>query len=325
MMTRVLNRYALCSSMAAAMLVGCGAFPLSLSKGQDDTQPPIGATRAANDVQQAHSRRLIFNYTGSEQTFKVPTGVTLIEVDARGAGGGGTPNSYDQEGGRGGRVLAELPVTPDESLAIFVGGTAHITSGGYNGGGNGNSLSTYVSSYGGGGATDIREGGSALEDRILVAGGGGGLGGAADGYGGGGGEGGSRIANKGDNGGGNVSRRCHAPGHGGGAGSQSNGGRGGRGAFGRACSAGTGAAGEFGVGGKGGGGDGGGGGGGGGGYFGGGGGGGGMYELDPLHFFGNGGGGGGGSSFIEPTARNARSWKGWKDASGNGLVVFSWR
>jgi hypothetical protein len=320
MMTRVLNRYALCSCVAGAMLVGCGA----LRQAQDDMQPAIGTPGAANDVQQAHSHRLIFSYTGSEQTFKVPTGVTLIKVAARGAGGGGAPNSYDQEGGRGGRVVAELPVTPGESLAIFVGGTADIISGGYNGGGNGNFLSTDVSSYGGGGATDIREGGTALEDRILVAGGGGGLGGAADGYGGGGGGGGSRVANKGDNGGGNVSRLCHAAGHGGGAGSQSSGGRGGRGAFGRACSAGTGAAGEFGVGGKGGGGDGGGGGGGGGGYYGGGGGGGGMYELDPKHFFGNGGGGGGGSSFIESTARNARNWKAWKDASGNGQIVISW-
>jgi hypothetical protein len=126
------------------MLAGCGG-----------SQPPIGTPGAATHVQQAHSHRLIFNYTGSEQTFKVPTDVTLIKVVARGAGGGGTLNSYDQEGGSGGRVLAEPPVTPGESLAIFVGGTADVTSGGYNGGGNGSFLSTDVSSYGGGGATDI--------------------------------------------------------------------------------------------------------------------------------------------------------------------------
>ncbi|MFY9720341.1 MAG: glycine-rich protein, partial [Candidatus Cybelea sp.] len=195
------------------MLAGCGG-----------SQPPIGTPGVANDVQQAHSHRVIFRYTGSEQTFKVPTGVTLIKVDALGAGGGGTPNSYDQEGGRGGRVIAELPVIPGESLAIFVGGTAHITSGGYNGGGEGQCLSCsgsgYGTSYGGGGATDIREGGTARDDRILVAGGGGGLGGAADGYGGGGGEGGSRTAGKGNNGGGNITRHCHSFGHGGSGGSQ---------------------------------------------------------------------------------------------------------
>jgi Glycine rich protein len=34
--------------------------------------------------------------------------------------------------------------------------------------------------------------------------------------------------------------------------------------------------------------------------------------------------GGGGSSYIEPSARSYESWKGWKTATGNGLVVFSW-
>ncbi len=306
--------FVLSSCAATALLAGCGA-----------SQPPIGTPGAASNVQQAHSHRLIFKYTGAEQALKVPTGVTLIKVDALGAAGAGTPNSYHQEGGHGGRVLAELPVNPGDSLTIFVGGTANVTSGGYNGGGNGTSLST-VPSYGGGGATDIREGGKALDDRILVAGGGGGLGGAADGYAGGGGEGGYRIAGKGNNGGGNITRHCHSFGHGASAGSQQHGGRGGRGAFGRdgACRAGAGAAGELGVGGKGGGGDGGGGGGGGGGYYGGGGGGGGMFELDPQHIFGNGGGGGGGSSFVEPSAQNVRNWKGWKDATGNGQLVISW-
>src|SRR5579863_6735838 len=41
-----LGRYALSSCVAAALLAGCGALPLSLSKGQDDTQPPIGAPGA---------------------------------------------------------------------------------------------------------------------------------------------------------------------------------------------------------------------------------------------------------------------------------------
>jgi hypothetical protein len=270
-----------------------------------------------------------FEYAGSEQTFKVPAGVTLIKVDARGGGGGGTPNSYGEDGGRGGRVLAELPVVPRERLAIFVGGTANGIYGGYNGGGDGKILTTrsfYGTSYGGGGATDIREGGTALEDRILVAGGGGGLGGATNGAAGGGGEGGFRTARNGESGEGNRTRKCHTAGHGGGGGSQSGGGRGGRGSFGHrdaACRAGDGVAGELGAGGAGGGGNGGAGGGGGAGYYGGGGGGGGTFMLYSDEF-GNGGGGGGGSSFIEPSARNARGWQGWKDATGNGHVVISW-
>jgi uncharacterized repeat protein (TIGR03803 family) len=38
-----LRHYAFSISAAAALLAGCGALPLSPSKGQDDTQPPIGA------------------------------------------------------------------------------------------------------------------------------------------------------------------------------------------------------------------------------------------------------------------------------------------
>jgi uncharacterized repeat protein (TIGR03803 family) len=39
-------RYALGNCVAAALLAGCGVLPLSLSNGQDDTQPPIGAPGA---------------------------------------------------------------------------------------------------------------------------------------------------------------------------------------------------------------------------------------------------------------------------------------
>ncbi|MGA8574323.1 MAG: hypothetical protein WB609_01390 [Candidatus Cybelea sp.] len=37
------GRIVLCGCVAGVMLAGCGALPLSLSKGQDDTQPPIRA------------------------------------------------------------------------------------------------------------------------------------------------------------------------------------------------------------------------------------------------------------------------------------------
>ena len=102
-------------------------------------------------------------------------------------------------GARGGRVFAELPVISGEHLAVFVGGAANGTSGGFNGGG---SAKFYTSSggYGGGGASDIREGGVSLHDRILVVGGGGGQGGFNyDGYGAGG-KGGGSGAGSGANG-----------------------------------------------------------------------------------------------------------------------------
>jgi len=55
------------------------------------------------------------------------------------------------------------------------GSGGYNSGGGYNGGGSGLTSTGYINSYGGGGAADIREGGSALKDRIFVAGGGGGL------------------------------------------------------------------------------------------------------------------------------------------------------
>ena len=38
----------------------------------------------------------------------------------------------------------------------------------------------------------------------------------------------------------------------------------------------------------------------------------------------SGGGGGGGSSYVEPGAFAQREWRGWKNATGNGIIVFSW-
>ncbi|GAA4335394.1 glycine-rich protein [Flaviaesturariibacter amylovorans] len=112
-----------------------------------------------------------FAYTGGAQTFTVPDGVTELRVDAQGASGG-------HYGGAGGRVEGTLKVTPGQVLYIYVGeggtGFNYISQGQesartFNGGGHsGNTGGS------GGGGTDIRTGGTELEDRVLVAGGGGG-------------------------------------------------------------------------------------------------------------------------------------------------------
>jgi hypothetical protein len=96
----------------------------------------------------------------------VPLGVVSLEMDLYGAAGYG-------DLGQGGRVTAELTVTPGETLNIYVGGTGTGTTGGYNGGGTVGGSTSYG---GGGGASDIRQGGTALANRIIVAGGGGGSG-----------------------------------------------------------------------------------------------------------------------------------------------------
>ena len=109
-----------------------------------------------------------FNYTGTVQTYTVPTGVYGISVDMQGAtggleyysGGGGDFTSY---GGGGGRIQANVIVTPGQIIYIYVGKAGTNDSTGYIG-------------SGGGGASDIRIGGTALSDRKMVAGGGGGAG-----------------------------------------------------------------------------------------------------------------------------------------------------
>ena len=311
------GRFALSVGAAVALLAGCGG-----------SQPPIrGAPGVANVRADLHKHHQTFNYTGSEQTFIVPAGVTSIAVVARGGAGAGKRyyGSYPQ-GGHGGRVYAVLPVTPDETLYVFVGSAGEYSNGGFNGGGNGGHCC--FGGTGGGGASDIREGGDQITDRILVAGGGGGEGGIRF-TGGDGGAGGTLKGAPG------ASGRYEkiANGHGGKGGSQTNGGHGGKGGHPLTSRGGAGNRGPKGswasveLGGEGGSGYsddayGGSGGGGGGGYYGGGGGGGGAGgNVDGS----GGGGGGGGSSYIEPNAMRAKMWRGWKNATGDGLVVFSWK
>ena len=134
-----------------------------------------------------------FNYTGEMQTFVVPAGVTEVQFDVKGAEGGdaigttvgwGGTSTINADAGNGGRVTGLLPVTPGETLYLFVGGEGVLLSGGYNGGGDADFCSgTEVIASGGGGASDIRQGGTSLADRTVVAGGGGGAAGnGADAY-----------------------------------------------------------------------------------------------------------------------------------------------
>jgi PKD repeat protein len=113
-----------------------------------------------------------FSFTGAPQMWVVPSGVTSISVDMYGAQGGANSHS---EGGQGGRVQANLTVTPGETLFVYVGGTTFDNNGGWNGGALSGTSFAIDFARGGGGASDIRTG-TALNDRIIVAGGGGGAG-----------------------------------------------------------------------------------------------------------------------------------------------------
>lgn len=142
------------------------------------------ATQAFTGATEVISKSATFTFSGSVQTWTVPTGITSITVDAYGAAGGVNSDmgTYFDREGYGARVQTALAVTPGQVLNIYVGGkgAAGISgaggSGGYNGGGNGNFGFAPYAGGGGGGATDIRIGGTSLTDRKVVAAGGGGAG-----------------------------------------------------------------------------------------------------------------------------------------------------
>jgi streptogramin lyase len=265
-----------------------------------------------------------YGFTGTEQYFPVPAGVTALTVQAYGA---------PAFSATGGYVQATIPVTPGETLAIFVGGLGsgggrgpgNGGTGGFNGGGagGGGGSSHTGGGEGGGGASDVRQGGDDLTHRVIVAGGAG-----ADGGGNGGGLiGGSAYGCGNDYAGGGCGGTQYAGGAGGGYPSYYE----------------SGEIGEIGAGGSGGqgggfsdpsclGGDGGG--GGGGGYYGGGGGAGGSScsgdartrgpaKDKAVHncCSGYSGGGGGGSSYIEPSAINVTNTQGGSTAAE---VIVTW-
>jgi hypothetical protein len=195
--------------IATTTLAAAVAFLSACASATNNRALPSGTGLATSPT---HEQK--FSYTGKPQQFKVPQNVSKVTVDALGARGAGT-------NGAGARVLATIPVTPGETLAVYVGGQGDAANGGYNGGASGGASTAGHGGFGGGGASDVRAAGDKLSDRILVAAGGGG--GGSDSF--------------------------------------------------------VGA---------------------------------------------SGGGGGGGSSYIEPSALTQHQWRGWKDATGDGVIVIRW-
>jgi len=114
-----------------------------------------------------------FSYTGSAQSFVVPSGVTSVSVKIWGAGGAGS----DGSGGSGAFLKGTLAVTSGQTLTIVVGGggsfsTSAVSAGGYGGGGA--SGGAYGGS--GGGYSGIFSSATLSQANVLAlaAGGGGG-------------------------------------------------------------------------------------------------------------------------------------------------------
>lgn len=82
-----------------------------------------------------HAATLV-SYTGSSVTYTVPNNVYYLLIESFGAQGSSNNNYI---GGKGGRVLCIIPVTPSEILSVTVGGNSGFNSwnAGYPNGANG--------------------------------------------------------------------------------------------------------------------------------------------------------------------------------------------
>ncbi len=80
----------------------------------------------------AQNDELTFSYTGSIENWTVPSGVTLVTIEARGAQGG---NSSYGTGGLGALIQGTVSVTPGEQLKVLVGEQGYGDSDGAGGGG----------------------------------------------------------------------------------------------------------------------------------------------------------------------------------------------
>jgi len=260
-------------------IVGTATVTLLLSV---NTDGPVAAT-----TPKPKKVTKVFHFTGHQQEFKVPLGVTRIHVVAIGGRGGSAGNAHG--GLKVAKASADLRVRPRQLLYVEVGGNGQNAGPSTNPGFNGGGPAATIQGGNGGGASDVRtvsrpsfDTAQSLASRLIVAGGGGGAGGPGTfAFGGAGGN----AAQPGQDGLGAN------PGGGGGAGDSLGGGDGGT----SPPMALNGTPGFFGAGGGGAdpGDAGTGGGGGGGGWFGGGGGGGTTSPSDSSA-----GGGGGGSSFF---------------------------
>jgi uncharacterized repeat protein (TIGR01451 family) len=169
----LLPRAALTAGAAAVVL---GPALWAASPAGADTNP------ACPDASLSTATSCTYAYTGAEQDFTVPAGVTAVTITAVGAPGGGS--SDGAAGGNGAVVKATVPL-PDGTTTLYaeVGAPGHgggSTTGGFNGGGGSGDGGT------GGGASDVRttsisqvpdsQLATAGDTRLVVAGGGGGAG-----------------------------------------------------------------------------------------------------------------------------------------------------
>ena len=145
--------------------------------GQDAAAAAPAATPTCGAAPSGSSKTFVTQGT-SPQTFKVPTGVTALQVDV--AGGHGGKDNRTADGGPAGLVTGLVQVTPGECLLVYVAQRGSGSSGGWgwgdggsHGTAGGSALNDASSGAAGGGSSAIVRGSTPL----VVAGGGGGGGG----------------------------------------------------------------------------------------------------------------------------------------------------
>ena len=138
-----------------------------------------------------------FSYTGSDQSWIIPSGVSFINAYAwAGAGGGANAEGYSDSGGAGGYSQARLYVTAGNTLTIQVGqgggqGSTVRPSRAYPNGGLNSLRGSYTSGSGGGRSAIFTGTGSISTDNVLLIAG---AGGGASAHGGGGPAAGSNMS-----------------------------------------------------------------------------------------------------------------------------------
>lgn len=254
-----------------------------------------------------YANSITFSFTGDVQTWIVPTGVNSISVDMQGAQGGSVGSGV---GGKGGRLKCILPVTPGQTLYLYIGGQPPSNTAVYGFAGAGGTGK--ANGQAGGGLAAVGESSTLSQATALAIVGGGG--GSSYFYGGGssyyyydGGDAGGDTGSRGAYG--NFSGQVE----GGAGGTLSAGGANGTGYDMQSTAPSSGTALYGGNGGIVSGSDWNGGGGGGAGYYGGGGGAGGGSSI---------GAGGGGSSWAKSTATEVVKTAGFK--TGDGLIIISY-
>ena len=175
------------TSMKSGVQEGNGKAVITLVEEKTVSTETITNNRKNND------KVWTYDYAGKYQYFTAPVSGTY-EIDLYGASGGAYHYSISSYAGKGAQTSGKIYLNAGTKLYVYVGGkgsdgyysamlngaspTNYISSGGYNGGGNGSYGSTNNFGNGGGGATDIRivsgdtDDFDSLKSRIMVAGGG---------------------------------------------------------------------------------------------------------------------------------------------------------